>query len=185
MSLPNEQFRKNNKKRFFHYLSEMIYRWRGASIGKNCMVSPRASLLRFPVNITLGDDVVVKDGVHLCSCQEHARISVGERTTIGFYTLIYASVSIEVGDDCMIAPFVHIVDSNHGMDRHLPMNRQGNQVAPVKIGSDVWIGTHAVILKGVEIGDGAIVAAGSVVRENVSPYSIVAGIPAKVIGERT
>lgn len=84
----------------------------------------------------------------------------------------------------MIAPFVYLVDSDHGIDKGTKMNQQPNQTAPIKIGSDVWIGTGAKILKGVTIGDGAIIAAGAVVKDSVEPYKIVGGIPAKTISER-
>ena len=55
-------------------------------------------------------------------------------------------------------------------------------VAPVVIGDRVWVGTRAIILKGVTIGDGAVVAAGAVVNKDVPPHAVVAGIPAKVVG---
>lgn len=84
----------------------------------------------------------------------------------------------------MIAPFVYIVDSDHGIERTLPMNRQPNIVEPIVIGSDVWIGAHAVILRGVTVGKGAIIASGAVVKHDVPAYSIVGGVPARVIGER-
>nr|WP_200389622.1 DapH/DapD/GlmU-related protein [Thiocapsa imhoffii] len=64
------------------------------------------------------------------------------------------------------------------------MNRQANIANPIRIGNDVWIGAHAAILSGVTIGEGAIVAAGAVVRQDVDPYTIVGGVPAKVLGER-
>ena len=158
---------------------------RGVALGRNVMLESEAKLLRFPKNIIIGDDVIIKSGSHLCPCQPSAILKIGARTTIGFNTLIYSSEQILIGDDCMIAPFVYIVDSDHGIDRNILMNRQKNQTEPIIIGSDVWIGAHAVILKGVSLGDGAVVAAGSVVREDVLPYSIVGGVPARVIGERT
>jgi len=83
-----------------------------------------------------------------------------------------------------VMTFVYIVDSNHGIQKNVPMNQQPNSSQPIQIGNDVWIGAQAAILSGVSIGDGAIVATGSVVREDVAPYSIVGGVPAKVIGER-
>jgi len=84
----------------------------------------------------------------------------------------------------MIAPFVYIVDSDHGIGRNELMNRQQNQPAAIRIGDDVWVGAHSVILKGVHIDHGAVIAAGSVVREDVHKFTIVGGVPAKVIGER-
>ncbi|MBP7556167.1 MAG: acyltransferase [Chitinophagaceae bacterium] len=109
---------------------------------------------------------------------------MGKRTTIGYHTFIFASEAIVIGDDCLIAPFVYIVDSNHGIDRSLKINQQPNETAPVKIGNDVWIASNVTILKGVTIGDGAVIAANSVVNKNVLPYEIVGGSPAKKIGER-
>ena len=61
---------------------------------------------------------------------------------------------------------------------------QPNVATPIRIGNDVWIGAHAVILSGVTIGDGAVVAAGAVVHQDVMPYAIVGGVPARVLGER-
>ncbi|RYE43054.1 MAG: acyltransferase [Hyphomicrobiales bacterium] len=85
----------------------------------------------------------------------------------------------------MIAPFVYLVDSDHGTRKGVPMNQQQNVARPIRIGNDVWIGAHAVVLSGVTIGDGAVIASGAVVREDVAPNQIVGGVPARVIGERS
>jgi acetyltransferase-like isoleucine patch superfamily enzyme len=84
----------------------------------------------------------------------------------------------------MIAPFVYIVDSNHNTQRNQLMNLQRNLTKPITIGQDVWIGAQSVILPGVTIGDGAVIASGAVVNKNVSPYTIVGGVPAHLISER-
>ena len=160
------------------------HRARGSRIGAGVLIERGAQLLRYPRNIAIGRDAIVKSGSHLCPTNSHAAIEIGARTTVGFYSLLYASTGIWIGDDCMIAPFVYIVDSDHGIDRSSRMNMQPNQVAPVHIGSDVWIGAHAVVLRGVTIGDGAVVAAGAVVRDDVPPYAIVGGVPARSIGAR-
>lgn len=185
MNDANQQLRAHVRLTLRHRLRAAWHRIRGVRLGEGAIVDAGARLLRYPRAISVGEGAILKDGSHLCPCREGASVSIGARTTVGFHTLIYASARVEIGDDCMIAPFVHIVDSNHGTRRDTPMNRQPNETDPIRIGSDVWIGGHAVILKGVTIGDGAIVAAGSVVREDVAPYSIVAGVPARVIGERT
>lgn len=140
--------------------------------------------MRYPHNIFLEDNLVIKEGARICSCNEKAVIKVGNNTTIGYHTFIFASNKIEIGDDCMIAPFVYLVDSDHGIEKNERMNRQPNHTAPIKIGNDVWIGTGAKILKGVTIGDGAVVAAGALVKDDVPAYKIVGGIPAKIISER-
>jgi acetyltransferase-like isoleucine patch superfamily enzyme len=160
-------------------------RFRGVEVGRDVVLYPGVQLLRFPSHIRIGDTAIVKTGAHLCPCNESARISVGARTTVGFQTFVYASADISIGDDCMIAPFVYIVDSDHGIARGMPMNRQPNTSTPISIGNDVWIGAHAVILSGTVIEDGAIVAAGAVVRGHVGANTIVGGVPARKIGERT
>ncbi|MBO6577025.1 MAG: acyltransferase [Rhodothermales bacterium] len=98
--------------------------------------------------------------------------------------MIYASHTIEIGADCLIAPFVYLVDSNHGTAPGINMNRQPNTTAPIKIKNDVWVGAHAIILAGVTVGEGAVVAGGSVVKSDVPSNAIVGGVPARVIGER-
>lgn len=185
MNAPNEQLRAHARLTLRHRVRAAWHRLRGAALGDRVLVDASAQLLRYPSRIEVGADAILKAGSHLCPCRADASVRIGARTTVGISTLIYASERIDIGDDCMIAPFVHIVDSNHGTRRDTPMNRQPNETAPIRIGNDVWIGAHVVILKGVTIGDGAIVAAGAVVRDDVAPYSIVGGVPARMIGERT
>lgn len=87
--------------------------------------------------------------------------------------------SIEIGDDVCIAEGVVIRDS----DNH-HIHRDGyTMTAPIKIGNHVWIGMNAMILKGVSIGDGAVIAAGAVVTSDVPAKALVGGVPAKVIKE--
>jgi acetyltransferase-like isoleucine patch superfamily enzyme len=155
------------------------------SCGEGVFFENNVKILRYPRNVTIDDDVVLKEGCRICSCNEHAKIRVGKRTTIGYYTFIFSSEKITIGSDCLIAPFVYIVDSDHGISRSMKINEQPNICAQVNIGDDVWIGTGATILRGVTIGEGAIIAAGSVVNQNVEDFQIVGGIPAKSIGSRS
>lgn len=93
---------------------------------------------------------------------------------------------LEIGDYVMVGPNAIIVSSEHIYeDLSRPMLTLGHRLKPTKIGSDVWIGAGAIVLGGVEIGEGAVIAAGAVVTRDVLPRNIVAGIPAKSIGERS
>lgn len=91
-----------------------------------------------------------------------------------------------IGDSLLTGKWVTITDNSHGeTDKTTlemrPQERPVTSKGPVVIGNNVWIGDKATILPGVTIGDGAVIAANAVVTENVPEYSVVAGIPAKVI----
>lgn len=152
--------------------------------GDNIFFEKNVALMRYPKNIFIDANVVVKEGAKICPCNPQATISIGENTTVGYHTFMFASEKIEIGNNCLIAPFVYLVDSDHSIDKSKRINQQPNQTAPITIEDDVWIGTGAKILKGVTIGRGAIIAAGAIVKDNVAPYSIMGGIPAKKISER-
>lgn len=95
---------------------------------------------------------------------------------------IDCSCSIKIGEYCAIAQGAVIKDS----DEHAIVDELGNKneyTQPIIIGNKVWIGTNAIILKGVTIGDGAIIAAGAVVTKDVPAHTLVAGVPAKILKE--
>ena len=113
-------------------------------------------------------------------------ISLGKNSHINQYCCVWASENskIVLGDNLLMGPGVKIFSSNHGIQADLPMNQQGWVEKDVVIGNDVWLGANSVIVPGVKIGDGSIVAAGAVVTKEVPPYTIVGGVPAKIIKER-
>ena len=178
------QFRNYTKMGFVHWLRYFYQKFRLGHLGKKVFLGKNISLLRFPKNIYIKDYVFLKDYCNICACNPDAKIIIGKRTTIVNFSFIYASKKITIGDDCSIAPFVYIVDSNHGINRNKKINLQTNKTKEIKIGNDVWIGTGSKILMGVEIGDGAVISAGSVVNKNVKSYTIVGGVPAKSLSER-
>jgi len=162
-----------------------LYQWRRLGrCGRGVHFDENVRLMRYPQSIFVCDHAVIKEGARICACNEHASVRIGRNTTVGYYSFVFASASVDIGDDCLIAPFVYIVDSNHGTSRDLRINQQGNRARPIEIGDDVWIGVGGKLLAGTRVGTGAIVAAGAVVSGNVEPYSIVGGIPARKIGER-
>lgn len=113
------------------------------------------------------------------------KILIGQRCGFNRFSIIDASLKIEIGNETRVGPSVYITDHDHGTALDRPVYTQALSEQAVSIGRDVWIGAHAVILKGVTIGDQAVVAAGAVVTKDVPPATIVAGIPAKPIGKRT
>jgi acetyltransferase-like isoleucine patch superfamily enzyme len=90
-----------------------------------------------------------------------------------------------IGADCMIGTYVMITGgkNQHRFDsRDIPIRLQGGEFQPITIGRDCWVGNGAIIMA--DLGEGCVIAAGSVVTKPIPPYSIAAGVPAKVIGER-
>lgn len=113
-------------------------------------------------------------------------IAAGRNLHVSAGAVLYGRGGIAIGEDVMIGHYATIYSSQHQWDRDpsLPMIYQGHKSAPVEIGDDVWIGAHVVVLPGVHIATGTVVAAGAVVTRDTDPYSIVAGSPARPIGQR-
>jgi maltose O-acetyltransferase len=112
-------------------------------------------------------------------------ISIGNWSMIGEGSIIGSTAEVFIGDYVLMGPQVLIVTSNHGTKLGIPMMQQLSEPAPVYIGNDVWIGGRCIILPGVKISDGAVVAAGAVVTNDVPENAIVAGVPARVVKMRT
>jgi acetyltransferase-like isoleucine patch superfamily enzyme len=178
------QFHKYLKPQFWDRMSTFFYYLKGVDIGKGSFIMMGASILRFPNRVKIKERTILKKNCELCVCNPNAKITVGEDTTIGSFTFIYSSQEIEIGNKCLIAPFVYIVDSNHSIDAGEPIRFQKNTTDKIVIKNDVWIGAHSLILPGVTIGNGAVIAANSVVNTNIADNEIWAGSPAKKLGER-
>ena len=131
--------------------------------------------------IRIGCNVLCENYVKLSA---KGKLEIGDNVYIGLFSVITAFDNITIGDNSMIASHVHILDFDHGMARHQLMRKQPERTEAISIGNDVWIGAGAVILKGVNIGNGVVVGAGSVVDKDIPAYSIVAGVPAKIINQR-
>lgn len=108
------------------------------------------------------------------------RLVIGKRTHINRGCILQAYAPIIIGDNVSISYRCNIIAGGHDVNSPLFIGDH----RPICIENHVWIGVSATILRGVIIGEGAVICAGAVVTKNVAPYTIVAGIPAKKIGER-
>ena len=112
-------------------------------------------------------------------------IHAGRALAINTGAFISARAPLHFGHGVLVGPNVVIITSNHRYDMpDRPISEQGHELAEIHIGDDCWIGANAVILAGVNVAEGTIVSAGSVVTRDTQPYTIVAGAPAERIGER-
>jgi acetyltransferase-like isoleucine patch superfamily enzyme len=110
---------------------------------------------------------------------------IGTNSGIGQYSFIGCGGGVRIGANVIMGQYVsfHTENHNHG-DIDKPIVAQGVRRAPVVIEDDVWVGVKATFLSGSHVGRGCIVAAGAVVRGSIEPYSIIGGVPARVIGTR-
>ncbi len=146
--------------------------------------------LRSPERLVLGRGVFVDSGVVLhCGGMEwsHADggISLGANTYIGPNSVLFGAGGIEIGEAVMISPGVVITSHQHTVRRaDVDIRDQPTEFVKVVIERNVWIGANATILPGLRLGEGCVVGAGAVVTHDVPRRSIVAGVPARVTGER-
>jgi acetyltransferase-like isoleucine patch superfamily enzyme len=134
--------------------------------------------------ILIGDRCRIDHGVRLVAARE-ATFSLGEESEIGLYSVVNCGADVTVGRWCMISGFAYLQSSNHGLRRDQLIKRQDHVRAPIRIGDDVLLTSHVTVLPGVTIGDGVVVGAKAVVTEDVPPYTVVVGVPAKPKGERS
>ena len=117
--------------------------------------------------------------------ESHGDLVVGARTIFGHHCTLASKQEIIIGEDCLIAEMVSIRDHDHCFDRlDVPVREQGAVTAPICIGRNVWLASKVTVVKGVSIGDNAIVGANAVVTKDIPPNAIAVGIPAKVIRMR-
>ena len=179
------------------------------SVGKGTVFGANI-VLRHPHKIFIGDGVIIDDNVlidakgvgnegitlgnevfvgrnSILSCKD-GNIILKDRANIGFNCEVFSSNNVVVGEDNLIAAYTYIVGGgNYNMDRtDIPINKQYDFEGKggVELASDVWIGAHCMILDGVKIGQGSVIAAGAVVTKSIDSMKIATGIPAKEVKNR-
>lgn len=161
------------------------------SVGKNVIILPFIKLrggkfISIGNNSGLGINGSLMAWDKYLEQQYNPYINIGERVWIGDYFNIHSAFGITIGDDVLMGKWVSIIDNNHGdssFEQMLmaPKNRKLNSKGSITIGNRVWIGDKVTILSGVTIGEGSVIASNSVVTKDVPSFSVVGGIPAKII----
>lgn len=169
------QRRAGNRVSFAAYIKgyDAIVLGRGCKIHADASVdASRSPGVHFGDKVTLNRYAYVQGGA--------GGVRLGNRVEINNYSIVNGTGGIDIGDDTLIGPGVRIISYQHRHARNATIREQAVDARPIRIGRDCWLGANAVILAGVSIGNGAVVAAGAVVREDVPDYAIVAGVPAAV-----
>ena len=114
---------------------------------------------------------------------EGAKVRIGEGTFLNIAVMVAAVQLVEIGSHCMLANGCFVTDANHRFDDpDTPVPWQGfDSKGPTRIGDNVWMGANVVVTSGVTIGERCVIGANSVVTQDVPPFSIAAGVPAKVL----
>lgn len=173
-------------------------------IGKNVT-------LRHKRCITLGNSVIIEDGVFIDALSRNGVVfgnnvtiaknttiqctgviqelgeglEIGDNSAVGAYSFIGAQGGIKIGSNVIMGPRISIQSENHGyQELGIPIRLQPTTRQGIVIEDDCWIGTNSIILDGVHIHSGCVIAAGSVVTKDIPPNSVVAGVPAHVIKGR-
>lgn len=200
MSILNSVFDKlySKLKKASHAENELRLRKnKKIEFGKNVQIFPGASISTYDNTvISLGDNTWFAGKITTFPHNPVCSVSIGKDCYIGEGTRIWAAKSVAIGDRTLIAHNVnvfdtttHPIDVKERYDHECIVKDQGLPVkcfasimeSEVEIGCDVWVGCNSIILKGVTIGDGAIIAAGSVVTKDVQAYTLVAGNPAQYV----
>ncbi len=140
--------------------------------------------LHFGEKVTIGSYALIRPSNIYGGSKGHG-LKVGDYSNIGPYAYIGCSGNITIGNNVMISPRVSIYSENHNFDKPNELLKdQGVKRTYCRIEDDCWIAANSVILAGVTVGKGSVVAAGSVVTKDIPPYSIVAGNPARILKSR-
>jgi len=167
------------------FYREPLFRGRCASVGKRLQLT-RLPYISGHTEIRLGDDVCLLGMLDVMSGRflDRPQLIIQDRVVLGHQTLISVNRSVVIESDVMIADGCRISDNDghprDALQRAAKAPLQERDIRPVRIGRYAWIGRNCHIMKGVTIGEGAIIAANSVVISDIPPYCLAMGNPAEV-----
>jgi len=163
--------------KFRRFLGGLVFYFANNFIANFPSFHIRHWFYRHILHYALGKDSSIHMGVFVTG----RKIKIGDNVVINRRSYLDGRIGITIHNNVSISPEVFIVSMEH--DPNDPMfSTRGGEVV---IESHVWIGARAMLLPGIHIGEGAVIGAGAVVTKDVEPYQIVAGVPARVIGERS
>lgn len=175
------------KKRFWRYLKNIKNKLIFGHCGRNVYIRPGGQIVR-PRLISLGDNVRIgkNTDVYVHPKRRDSKeiiLKIGNNVHIGNYNIIAARSSVVLEENVLLGPGVIIVDHSHQYENvEAPIKLQEvSEGGPVRIGRDSWIGANVFVFPNVTIGRHAVIGANSVVKQDIPPYSVAVGAPAKVV----
>jgi acetyltransferase-like isoleucine patch superfamily enzyme len=168
-----------------YWFWKTVIKNRGGKLKKGTRIYERVKIYSTKQSpVVINEDCVLQTGVILAA-SDAGKITLDRNVYLGEYTVLSSKCDIHVGENSIIATHSFIVDFNHRFDNpDKPIHELGFECDRVSIGKNTWIAAGCKILKGVTIGDGCVIGAGSVVTKDIPAYSIAVGVPAKVIKKR-
>ena len=195
---PNKEWKKTRDKawfklrhklfaKLFSHVKKLFYSALGMKTGNT--VIPGRIRVTWPHQVEIGNDCKLEHNIYFKydgMWSSGPSIIIQDRAFIGSYVEFNINSSIQIGKDCLIASGCRFVDHDHGFfDVNKPMNNHpGGRKSPIVLEQNVWLGFGVQVMRGVHIGEGSIVAAGSVVINSIPAFEIWGGVPAKKIGDR-
>jgi len=190
-------------------LRKVLYKKLFKKAGKN-VIFGRNITLRSPFKIILGNNIIIDDNclldakgkkedgivIHdnvviernsILNCKKNfdSYIEIGENTSIRPYCVIESGNTTKIGKNVMLAPFCYLIGASRSFIRKdISIHEQERESKGITIEDDVLLGAGVKVLDGIRIGKGSVIGAGAVVTENIPPYSIAVGTPARVIKKR-
>lgn len=171
---------------FIQKLSFLFLKIRGLQGGKNSNVASISC--NWPNKLIIGNNCDIQDRVDFKiwdPYNESSYIELGNKVFIGHACEFVCNARIVIGNNCLIASKTTINNTGHEIKINIKFDSQPITTKEILIEDDVWIGTSCVILQGVSIGRGAIIAAGSVVNKSIPSNEVWGGVPARFIKKRT
>jgi serine acetyltransferase len=175
-----------HKAGFVKSLYTFFWKFMGMQVGLDTYI-PKNTNVTWPHQVLLGKNCLLEHSIYFHFDGIYSKgpsICIGDNVFIGNNVEFNITDKITIGDNSLIAAGCKFIDHSHGFKYGEVIKNQNSSEQAITIGFDVWLGCNVVVLKGVNIENGAIVAAGAVVTKSIPEYEIWAGVPAKKIGDR-